>query len=65
MRWGEGTWGVSRYPDLLRIRLSLRLALPVRTAQDFELGLEGQAASFLRIWAKLDDAGEMLDDDGE
>ena len=53
--WNVGIWDVRRQ----------QVPLPVRTAQDFELGLEGQAASFLRIWAKLDDAGEMLDDDGE
>ena len=35
MRWGEGAWGVSRYPDLLRIRLYLRLPLrhPVAEAR--------------------------------
>ena len=45
--WNVGIWDVRRE----------RVPLPVRTARDFELGLAGQAASFLRIWAMLDDAG--------
>ena len=46
--WNVGIWDVRR-------RL---VPLPVRPAQDFELGLEGQVASFLRIWAMLEDAGD-------
>ena len=46
--WNIGIWDVRRQ----------EVPLPVRTAQDFELGLEGQVASFLRIWAMLEDVGE-------
>ncbi len=46
--WNIGIWDVRRK----------EVPLPVRTAQDFELGIEGQVASFLRIWARLEDAGE-------
>ena len=44
--WNVGIWDVRRK----------QVPLPVRTAQDFELGLEGQVASFLRIWTMLEDA---------
>ena len=43
--WNVGIWDVRRK----------QVPLPVRTAQDFELGLEGQVASFLRIWTMLDE----------
>ena len=43
--WNVGIWDVRRRD----------VPLPMRRAQDFELGLEGQAASFLRIWTMLDD----------
>ena len=42
--WNVGIWDVRRK----------QVPLPVRTAQDFELGLEGQVASFLRIWTMLE-----------
>ena len=42
--WKVGIWDVRRK----------QVPNPVRTAQDFELGLEGQAASFLRIWTMLE-----------
>ena len=47
--WNVGIWDVRRK----------EVPPPVRTAQDFELGLEGQVASFLRIWAMLEDAGPI------
>ena len=45
--WNIGIWDV-RNRDIPQ---------PIRAAQDFEVGLEGLVASFLRIWARLDDEG--------
>ena len=49
-------WSDSWNVDIWDVRRK-QVPLPVRTARDFELGLEGQVASFLRIWTMLEDAG--------
>ena len=42
--WNVGIWDVRRK----------EIPPPIRTARDFELGLVGQVAAFLRIWETLD-----------
>ena len=46
--WSVGIWDIRRR----------EVPPPVRTAHDFVLGLEGQVASFLRIWTMLEDTGQ-------
>ena len=43
-RWHTGLWDIRRR----------NVPLPVGQARDFELGLDGQAAAFMRIWEDLE-----------
>ena len=47
-RWHSGIWDIRRG----------NIPLPVNPARDFELGLVGQVAAFLRIWEDLDEQAQ-------
>ena len=53
-------WQPRWHPGILDIRRR-NVPLPVGQARDFELGLSGQAAAFMRIWEDLEQGAREMD----
>ena len=53
-QWHSGIWDIRKR----------NIPLPVRTSKDFELGLIGQAAAFLKIWEDLDQEAQRVNSGG-